>query len=194
MQNIYSKFEFPVELIDTEEKREKFIQRYDSLYTQMQDYIDKSGFSEDVVINELILGYALVDYFEDIERLKDFHKVEHINSIKLTAYTVYWLLRRKPIQLKKSKKELLYVNERFALAFVLGFLSSREKKHIIVRDERGLESFSESLFYFFKFRNFNAQNIELALTAFFAGQIYQETDKDISRTLPASDYESEPWS
>lgn len=83
----------------------------------------------------------------------------------------------------------MHVNERFALALVLDFLSSHRKKHLAVRNESGLVAFKELLYYFFKFRQFTAQDIELMLTAFFAGQIYQETDKDLSSFLPSSDYD-----
>lgn len=121
MLKMQSRFDPPVDIIDTPEKREKFKKRYESLYNQMQIYIEKSGLSSHVKVNEIMLGYALVDYFEDIERLKNFHRVEHINSIKLTAYTVYWLLRRKPIQILSNDKDLLYVNERFALAWLWDF-------------------------------------------------------------------------
>lgn len=184
-----SEFIPPSEIINTEGKKRKFFERYVSLYKQIQLYIDKSGYNEDVVINDVLLGYTLVDYFSDIDRLKTFHNIEHINSIKLISYTVYWLLRRKPIQLKSNHKELMHVNERFALALVLDFLSSHRKKHLAVRNESGLVAFKELLYYFFKFRQFTAQDIELMLTAFFAGQIYQETDKDLSSFLPSSDYD-----
>lgn len=193
MLKMQSKFDPPTDIIDTEKKRKKFLLRYNSLYSQMKIYVEKSGYSEDVIINEIMLGYALVDYFEDIERIKRFHNIQHINSIKVTAYTIYWLLQRKPIQIISNSKDLLYVNEHFALAFVLNFLSTKNKGHIALRQNTGLVAFKESLFYFFKFRQFNAQDIELMIIAFFAGQIYQESNADLSCGLPSSDYEDEPW-
>lgn len=193
MLSMHSKFDPPDEILNDQKKLNKFEKRYEALYNQMYSYIEKSGYSNAVKINDIILGFMLVDYFTDIERLKEFHGVNHINSIKLISYTVYWLLRRKPIQIIKSDKTLQYVNERFALALILEFLSSKDKQHIAIRTNAGLKAFRELLFYFFKFRQFNAQDIELMITAFFAGQIYQETTKDISCNLPPSDYENEPW-
>lgn len=193
MLSMHSKFDPPDEILNDQKKLNKFEKRYEALYNQMYSYIEKSGYSNAVKINDIILGFMLVDYFTDIERLKEFHGVNHINSIKLISYTVYWLLRRKPIQIIKSDKKLQYVNERFALALILEFLSSKDKQHIAIRTNAGLKAFRELLFYFFKFRQFNAQDIELMITAFFAGQIYQETTKDISCNLPPSDYENEPW-
>lgn len=193
MLSMHSKFDPPDEILNDQKKLNKFEKRYEALYNQMYSYIEKSRYSNAVKINDIILGFMLVDYFTDIERLKEFHGVNHINSIKLISYTVYWLLRRKPIQIIKSDKTLQYVNERFALALILEFLSSKDKQHIAIRTNAGLKAFRELLFYFFKFRQFNAQDIELMITAFFAGQIYQETTKDISCNLPPSDYENEPW-
>lgn len=193
MLSMHSKFDPPDEILNDQKKLNKFEKRYEALYNQMYSYIEKSGYSNAVKINDIILGFMLVDYFTDIERLKEFHGVNHINSIKLISYTVYWLLRRKPIQIIKSDKTLQYVNERFSLALILEFLSSKDKQHIAIRTNAGLKAFRELLFYFFKFRQFNAQDIELMITAFFAGQIYQETTKDISCNLPPSDYENEPW-
>ena len=193
MLSMHSKFDPPDEILNDQKKLNKFEKRYEALYNQMYSYIEKSGYSNAVKINDIILGFMLVDYFTDIERLKEFHGVNHINSIKLISYTVYWLLRRKPIQIIKSDKTLQYVNERFALALILEFLSSKDKQHIAIRTNAGLKAFRELVFYFFKFRQFNAQDIELMITAFFAGQIYQETTKDISCNLPPSDYENEPW-
>lgn len=169
----------------------KFLHRYSAIYSDMQAYINASGFQGKVYINELSLGYALTDYFEDIRRLKGFHHISHINSIKLVAYMAYWLLRRKPMQIIDLDKELLYVNERFVLAYVLEFLSDTKKSNILVRENAGLEAFSESLFYFFKYRYFDAKGIEMIIMAFFAGQIYQSEDVDLSGKLPSSDYDED---
>ena len=193
MLSMHSKFDPPDEILNDQKKLKKFEKRYEALYNQMYSYIENSGYSNAVKINDIILGFMLVDYFTDIERLKEFHGVNHINSIKLISYTVYWLLRRKPIQIIKSDKKLQYVNERFALALILEFLSSKDKQHIAIRTNAGLKAFRELLFYFFKFRQFNAQDIELMITAFFFFLIYQETTKDISCNLTPSDYENEPW-
>ena len=189
MITIHSQYERPQELIDKfcGGHDEKFVRRYAAIHADMLDYIEKSGYEGKVFINDMVLGYALVDYFEDIRRLKDFHHVPHINSIKLVAYMAYWLLRRRPLQVSGNEKELLYVNERFVLAYVLEFLDDGQT-HILERENDGLKSFTESLFYFFKFRQFNAQALEMIILAFFAGQVYQSKDVDISGKLPASDY------
>lgn len=167
----------------------KFENRFVATLTNMQQFVEQLGCSSQVDINELLLGYTLVDYFEDVRRLKLFHQVDHINSVKVVAYTSYWILRRKPIQVKALDKNLLYVNEQYVLAYILDFLSSEQKGLLITRENSGLESFVKSLFYFLKYRAYSAQSIELFIMSFFAGQIYQETDTDLSDFLPPSDHE-----
>ena len=67
------------------EKSNDFIEHYSNLYNMMQRYIDEAGYGEKVSINELLLGYTLIDYFEDVRRLMAFHKLESdgVNGIKL---------------------------------------------------------------------------------------------------------------
>ena len=167
----------------------KFEERFSAVLTNMQDFIKKYGCENKVVINELSLGYMLVDYFEDVRRLKLFHQIDHINSVKVVAYISYWILRRKPIQVIALDKNLLYINERYVLAYILNFLSSKEKGLLLVRENTGLKSFVKSLYYFLKYRAYSAQSIELFLMSFFAGKIYQETNEDLSDFLPPSDNE-----
>lgn len=184
MNSIHSEFVFPEKVLNEFViGNPKFEQRFTALLKDMESFIKKSNLQDDVRINELSLGYMLLDYFEDISRLKAFHHVEHINGIRVVAYTAYWLLRRKPIQLLGQKKEILYVNERFVLTYILNFLSSNDKGEILLRSNSGLQSFSELLFYFLKYRFTSANALELVITSFFAGQIYQEIDEDISDEL-----------
>lgn len=189
MITIHSQYEPADDLLKNFVKEnDKFKSRFVAIFESMKSYIERSGYQEKVTINELVLGYTLLDYFEDIQRLKDFHRVPHINSVKLVSYMTYWLLRRKPIQVILNDADVLYVNERFALAYLLEFLNDDSKTHILLRKNDGLASFLESLLYYFKYRHFNAQDIEMIILAFFAGRIYQSDDVDISSELPVSDY------
>jgi len=181
MNNVHSEFvKADLVLKDFAKTNDKFVQRFESLLEDINIFIQEADLNGKVSVNELALGYMLVDYFEDIRRLKTFHGIDHVNSIKIVAYTSYWFLRRKPIQIIEQKKELIYVNERFVLAYILEFLSGGYEPPVILRENRGLKSFSESLFYFLKYRVNGANSLEMILTAFFAGQIFQEKDKDIS--------------
>lgn len=69
------------------------------------------------------------------------------------------------------------------MAYILDFLSGDDRVPILLRDNEGLKSFSESLLYFLKYRLHEANSLEMMLTAFFAGQIYQEKERDLSNEL-----------
>ncbi|MCI5936073.1 MAG: hypothetical protein MRZ65_11260 [Lachnospiraceae bacterium] len=87
------------------------------------------------------------------------------------------------MQVIGQEKELIYVNEKFVLAYILDSLSNDEKGNILLRNNAGLKSFKESLLYFLKYRYTSATSLELMIMAFFSGQIYQETDEDLSSIL-----------
>lgn len=184
MNNIHSEFIYADKILNEFAKNDdKFIQRYVALYDNVTEFIEIAGLQGKAKISEISLAYMLVDYFEDIRRLKTYHEIDHANAIKIVAYTSYWFLRRKPIQIIDNSKELVYLNERFVVAYILDFLSGNKEVTILESDKEGLKSFSELLFYFLKYRLSGANSLELMITSFFAGQIYQEDEKDISSEL-----------
>ena len=185
MENIHSNFLDAYNDLKTyTEKSPKFKDRLKWLLADMNNFIDKNELSDDVYVNETVLTYALIDYFEDVKRLKNFHGVEHINAIKIVAYTSYWLVTRKPIQILHNRAELVDINERFVFAYIIGFLNNDENKlSLLERDDPDIKAFRESLLYFLKFRFIKADTLEIMLIAFFAGQIYQNTETDISPIL-----------
>ena len=183
MDSIHSNYlSANLELSEYIKENNKFKDRYESILTDMNNFIKKNEFDGLVVVNEIVLAYALIDYFEDVKRLKNFHNVDHINAIKIVSYISYWIIKRKPIQIIDNQKELVDINERFILAYIVGFLNN-DKGSLFERHEDGIESFKESLLYFLKFRFIKANTLEIMLIAFFAGQIYQENTKDISSKL-----------
>lgn len=122
----------------------------------------------------MALAHAVMDYFSDIQRLKDYQKIEHINEIKIKAYETFWLLKRKPIQLKEQLEDdrLLYVNEKFLMTRLTSFMLGDEINRPIV-GEKGVsfKNFLNTLYYYLKFRRCDAQSIELMLLAFQAGRL-----------------------
>lgn len=70
-------------------------------------------------------------------------------------------------------------------------MSGNEQVSILLRENSGLKTFSESLFYFLKYRFNEANSLEMILTAFFAGQIYQEKGTDLSDKLARYIYKIE---
>lgn len=169
----------------------KFKDRFEAQLENMNAYIEKSGYSKKMIVNPLVLGYALVDYFEDIQRIKALHPIEHINSIKIYSYISYWLLRRKPIQILSPERELIFANERYVYAYIMDFLNCYQDNrkelnglsNIFTDTRQGIDTFRESLFYYLKYRVRNALELEMFITSFFAGQIYQEQKVDLSSVI-----------
>ena len=172
---------------------QKLANRYDALYTEAVAYIDKNKLSKVVTINKFLLSKVIIDYFYDIDRIKHFHdKIELVNSEKVISYISYWFLRIKPIQVidtSASDKRLETINERFILQYILDYLSERVRKSaIILRKETGLKNFAHYLLYFLEYRIRDPQSLEMILISFFAGQIYENTNEDLSSVLHSYDH------
>jgi hypothetical protein len=153
---------------------EKLISRYETLLKISNDFIQKMGFSEYVFVNEMIMLYAMCDYFSDILRLKNFHKIDKVNETKITSYEVFWLLKRKPLQIKNGGHEFVYVNEQFALSRIIHHLSGDENVTLITLGNEKLEFFMNNLFYYLKYRPFEPQMLEMFILSFNAGRIFAE--------------------
>lgn len=184
MNNIESVFESVREagfdFVDTG----KIEHRYNALLEGMENYIRGSKYEEKLRVNPSVLAEALRDYFVDIGRLKKLHNIPHVNSIKIVAYTSYWLLKRKPIQILEVDRELIYANERYVFSYIMDFLNNNvnPSDDLYFSEKEGLNAFRETLFYFLKYRFHEPSGLEMIITAFFAGQIYQ-SDEDISDVL-----------
>jgi hypothetical protein len=154
--------------------RGKIEKRYKTLLSALETFITKMEYKDSVLINETLLMYSLLDYFADISRVKSFHQIKHINEIKIIAYETYWLLKRKPLQIKDSHKEYAFVNEQFALAHIVSFLAEDRDSGVELMGSNDLDFFVNTLFYFLKYRLYDAQTIELFLLSFKAGFMYHE--------------------
>ena len=72
--------------------------RYELLASAYQKFLSEQNPINSVKLNGIILGYAIMDYFADIARIKEFHYIKLVNEINICAYESFWLLRRKPLQ------------------------------------------------------------------------------------------------
>ncbi len=181
MDNVHSIFIKPESILT--KYKEKFEERFAALSTDMNSFISAMGYENDLKVDQILLGCALMDYFEDIERLKLYHHVKHVNAIKVVSHISFWLLRRRPIQVINPKREYVDINERFVLTYILDFLSGKNDEKVLDRDSTGLTTFCETFLFFLKYRISSADMLELAITAFFAGQIYQNKETDLSKYL-----------
>lgn len=147
-----------------------FEKRYKNLLIQIQDVLEALGILDKVEINTDLLGQAVLNYFEDIDRLKNFADIERPNEDKIYGYETFWLLRDKPIQITDNNipYEYLYINEK---VFTWILISKMLKEAHIGIDSNNLRlwPYLKLMYYNFKFRNFTQQSLELMITAFFCG-------------------------
>lgn len=171
IENTYINYDELVKAVGGEDKIKS---RIEQISQQMLDFLKVNRLEEIAYIHEMALTHAVMDYFSDIQRLKDYQKIEHVNEIKIKAYETFWLLKRKPLQLvgQIDDDRYLYVNEKFLLTRLTSFMLGDNINVPIVEEKRiAFTNFLDTLYYYLKFRRCDAQSIELMLLAFKAGQI-----------------------
>ncbi len=155
---------------------ERIKKRYQWLYNQMMDYIEAKEMEGRILISDDILCHVVVDYFVDIDRLKEFQGIEKTQPSKIYAYTVFWILRHKPMQITmmENAPELAFVNEEFSSYLIRELLFSEPDAAAILENQREkVDNFVDTMLYYFQYRDFSAKNIELMILAFEAGRGYQ---------------------
>lgn len=159
--------------------KEKVMKRYNALEERINTFIERSGFKENVTVSYSLLNQAVIDYFVDIDRLKDFHHIDKTNYIKVHAYSAYWLLRRKPIQIVKDNDEdveLAFINENFVTSYLMQFLRGEDRGVIIKKEDRlNYDEFVSNLKYVLRYRMITAQMIETILESYNAGRIFERS-------------------
>ncbi len=145
--------------------------RYDHLEKRANQFIQNSGYAGRVIINHSMLNIMIIDYFADIDRLKDFHSIGRANKNKITAYTIYWWMRRKPLQVVVDpsnsvetaavNEKLVYVNEEFATSLIIKDILQIDKKTI--KKSEIITKYVQHAFYYLKYRLLDPQGIEWLL-------------------------------
>lgn len=160
---------------------ETIADRYRFLYDKMLRYIQERKWEPYLEINETILHHTIMDYFADIFRLKEFHNIEHANKSKILAYEIYWILRRKPLQIQRTQtdekseaesRNLAFANEGFAVTLLANeFLAPKGQTPMSAEKEKAFLGLLDHLYYHFKYRLTDKQNLETMLCAFEVGKI-----------------------
>lgn len=76
-------------------------------------------------LDDYSLYSAVISYFEDIERYKQFHEISRINNVKCAGFTIKWVSKFRPIKVDYQTNmpdELQYSNEIYALRCGLPFM------------------------------------------------------------------------
>lgn len=154
--------------------------RCNYLEKRVYKFIENQGYGENVIVNRVLVDMVVIDYFADIARLKDFQGIERVNKNKITAYTVYWWLRRKPIQIVVDKDEyddqLTFINEKFVATLLLKDFFDADVEQIESDDV--YKHYMEYLFYYMKYRPLSPQSLELMLATADIGKVLGRNNKD----------------
>ena len=146
---------------------EKIISRYEFLYDMLETYLKRKQLEKRVCIVPDILNHVVVDYFVDIYRLKDFQGMSLVNDTKIMAYTSFWLLRHKVLQITdvEHAADLVYVNEDAVGEFLRTHLLNPLDTVIIPEKSGRIDDFVQTMKYFFQYRLYTAQKDVITNTA-----------------------------
>lgn len=181
MVNITSKYDDYKEIIDYF-GAEKIKNRLATFETMYISFLKHNNLMDNIVLHKGSLVNALLDYFTDIYRLKEFHSIELTNRYKILSYEVYWLLKRKPLHIINDlKDEYTFINEKFLLSYTLKFIDSSFPSNFSntkdIKAKNRFSGFVDTYYYYLKFRNCDPQALELMLLALDAGYTLKSIEK-----------------
>lgn len=145
--------------------------RFKTTMERMQYIIRSIGLENNLRIDEDKLGRAIIDYYEDIDRLKGFEEIERVNVEKIYAHSIFWLLRRSPIVVEHSvpgDERLLFINEIVCAGMLLRLMCSEAGVKPEIGNER-TKIFYHLLYYNFKYREYTQHSLELVVESFLFG-------------------------
>jgi hypothetical protein len=149
---------------------ERIAGRYVSILERINTFIVTEKIDQNVIVDRELLKTAVCDYFVDITRVKDFHDIAKVNVEKIYGYMAYWLLKRKPIQVKLPFTESTFINELFVTGFLISSMRAEKNiSHAQCAQNATFENFQSLLYYNLKYRLVTQQSLELMIEAFFCG-------------------------
>lgn len=159
------------EYLIKEYSKDTICRRYKFWYEQMMIFIKNAELESSIRIDRRKLGYAILSYFADIFRLKEFHELDRTNLPKVYAYEAYWILRMSPLQLINGvSDDLLWINEKFITTILISdIVASIDKENIDFEKYPVLKELAELMVYNFKYRVYTAQSLEMTLKAVSVG-------------------------
>jgi len=108
----------------------KTLIRFDTLLNLFQSFVDANIFTDKVYINEALLYRSVYSYYVDLQRTKCYHNIPLADPHKKAAFTMKWLTKVKPIQIKHTievdqiDEVTQQANEWFAFIAGMSFLDT----------------------------------------------------------------------
>jgi hypothetical protein len=163
--------------------KKKVVLREDTVTRQYYLFINKQTKStqDSVYLNTVLLHAAITSYYYDIHRFKDFSGSSWANKHKQAAYTIKWLVRFRPIQIKENTQhisdDIFDINLKFALVCGFAFLG-REVINLIKKNKQEVDSqtanekadkkecsFYDNLLYDLRYRQLSGKKLILVFEA-----------------------------
>ena len=144
--------------------------RFRDLLRYLQKFITVKKIAQSIKIDMDLLKKAVIDYFVDIVRIKEFHNIQQTRTEKIYGYMSYWLLKRKPIQVTKEFEGCFFINETFVLAYLFNGMFA--EKGITCKEstnKNALDEYKILCHYNLKYRQVTQQSLELMIKAFYSG-------------------------
>ncbi len=137
----------------------------------IRKFLVSNGLDDSSVrLNKPTLATSILDYFVDIQRLKDFHNsISRINEDKIIAYECAWILKRKPIQVLRDEIGSIHINEKFVAEVIMNHLVGdfrNDRTYPEISKCVEIKEFYKHLLYYLIYRPSDAQALELVIVAF----------------------------
>ena len=144
--------------------------RFHKLLHSLQNYKIVKKIVRTTTIDTEALKNAIIDYYVDTVRIKEFHNISYTRTEKIYGYMAYWLLKRKPIKTINNFEGSIFINERFVAAYLISnMFAEKSLSYGKINNKAALDEYSELLIYNLKYRQVTQQSLELMIKAFYAG-------------------------
>jgi len=148
----------------------RIARRYNRILRATYTFLKVKGITENIIVDHFLIRRAVFDYFVDIARIKEYHKMNKVNFEKIYGYTSYWLLRRKPLRVTTPFHGSEFVNELFIASYLISNMLAEENLNgEKCTNNKKFNYFQSLLFYNLKYRPVSQQSLELMIEAFFCG-------------------------
>lgn len=132
-------------------------------------------------LSGMLLKQSLIDAYDDLMRLKDYHLTTDPSPLKEMSYIVFWLLRHKPITLESDediinnaaisemvRTRILFINESFCVYLLLmAAFPSRKMRdgctQCVDEGKMQLNYFKKFLLYYLVYRLDSPKSLEAIL-------------------------------
>jgi len=144
--------------------------RFRTTLEAINNFLTVKGIVRNIDIDYQILKTAIFDYYVDVARIKEYHKINKVNFEKIYGYMAYWILRRKPLRVTTSFQGGEFINELFVTSYLISnILSEKQLDGNKCAMNIKFMDFQNLLYYNLKYRHITQQSLELMIEAFFCG-------------------------